>query len=443
MARLALPYKYAPREYQLPFWQAMATPYNPDGKKRAVLVRHRRAGKDKDAFNYMVMMSFHRVGVYYYFFPSYAQGRKALWDNVDAAGFKFLDHIPKELIAGQPNQTEMKVQLKNGSIIQVVGSDNIDTVVGSNPVGCVFSEYALQDPSGYNLVRPILRENGGWAIFTYTPRGKNHGHDLFEMAQKNPEWYCEKLTVTDTWEHGGTVSLGQIEEERLSGMSENLIQQEFYCSFDAAVEHAVFGEQMLLARKENRITRVPYQKGLSVNTTWDIGRDTVAIWFWQTLRGEIRFIDYHSAMQSELSQEVKLLAEKPYTYGTHYMPHDADYRDYKTNTTPKEVAAELGLPVEVLPKTFEHAHINAARMMFNRCWFDDEKCQNGLNSLQNWHFEWDEKTRMLSKTAIHDWSSHGAKAFSYVAVAHEPESEWTPAKRYEQKQKRARSWMSA
>ena len=151
----------------------------------------------------MITMAMDRIGVYYYFYPSYAQGRKALWDNVDASGFKFLDHIPKELIAGQPNQTEMKVYLKNGSLIQVVGSDNIDTVVGSNPVGCVFSEYPLQDPSGYNFVRPILRENGGWAVFTYTPRGKNHGFDLYEMARKNPEWYVEKLSINDTWGKGG------------------------------------------------------------------------------------------------------------------------------------------------------------------------------------------------------------------------------------------------
>lgn len=441
--KLQLPHKYSPREYQLPFWRAMKTPYNPEGKRRAILVRHRRAGKDKDAFNYMVTMAFDRVGVYYYFFPSYAQGRKALWDNVDASGFKFLDHIPKDLISGQPNQTEMKVYLKNGSLIQVVGSDNIDTVVGSNPVGCVFSEYPLQDPSGYNFVRPILRENGGWAVFTYTPRGKNHGYDLYKMAQGNPEWYVEALTINDTWGKGGTMNEAAVEEERLSGMSESLIQQEFYVSFDAAVEHAVFAEQLLLARKEGRICRVPWERGIPVNTYWDIGRDTTAIWFEQTLRNEVRLIDYHAAVHSTLDQEVKILQNKPYNYGNHYFPHDGDYRDYKTGTTPKEVAAELGLPVEVLPKTREGAHIDAARMIFNRCWFDESACETGLNALQNWHFEWDEKTRALSKTASHDWSSHGAKSFCYLAVGHE-DSDWSPPEdRYSKKKTKTRSWMTA
>lgn len=442
MPKIALPYKFVPREYQLPFWRAMRGPSNPEGKIRACLVDHRRAGKDKNAFNYMIQQTFMRVGIYYYFFPSYAQGRKALWDNIDAQGFKMLDHIPMDLVAGL-NQTEMKIALKNASIIQVVGSDNIDTVVGSNPVGCVFSEYPLQDPSGYNFVRPILRENGGWAVFTYTPRGKNHGYDLFAMAQGNPEWYVEKLTVQDTWGRGGTISEAQVEEERKAGMSESLIQQEFYVSFDAAVENAVFASQLLQARSENRITRVPYQKGIPVNTYWDIGRDGVAIWFEQTVRNEVRLIDYHIATGSELANEVKVLQERPYVYGTHFFPHDGDFRDYKTGTTPKEVASELGLNVEVLPKTWEHAHIDAARMMFNRCWFDEEKCRRGLDALQNWHFAWDEKLRLLSTKAVHDWSSHASKALCYLAVGHQDEDEWKKPDAYAQKPKKHRSWMTA
>ena len=441
--KIALPYKYTPREYQLPFWRAMAGPSNPDGKKRAVLVRHRRAGKDKDAFNYMVQQAFMRVGVYYYFFPSYAQGRKALWDNIDAAGFKFLDHIPKELIAGQPNQTEMKVYLRNGSIIQVVGSDNIDTVVGSNPIGCVFSEYPLQDPSGYNFVRPILRENGGWAVFTYTPRGKNHGFDLYEMASGNPEWYVERLTVEDTWGKGGTVSQAQVEEERSSGMSESLIQQEFYVSFDAAVENAVFAQQLLQCRNENRITKVPYTKGIPVDTYWDIGRDGTAIIFVQSVRNNVNIIDCSLMYQSELADNVKMLEEKPYVYGTHHFPHDGEHKNWATGTTPKEVAADLGLSVEVMPKTSEQSHIDAARMLFNRCWIDEENCRRLLDALQNWHYAWDEKLRILSTKAVHDWSSHFGKAFCYLAVGHEDQENWMPQDRYAYRPKKSRSWMTA
>ena len=117
----------------------------------------------------------------------------------------------------------MKIRLKNGSLFQLIGSDNIDSIVGTNPVGCVFSEYAIQDPQGWDYIRPILRENKGWVLFPYTPRGKNHGYDMFHMAQNNPDWYCSKLTIEDT----GVMSHKDIDEERRAGMDEELIQQEF------------------------------------------------------------------------------------------------------------------------------------------------------------------------------------------------------------------------
>src|SRR5262245_28067867 len=155
MSVIEVPYNFSPREYQLPFFRAMES-----GKKRAVLVWHRRAGKDKTVFNFLVAEMLRRVGNYYYMFPTYAQGKKVIWEGKDKTGFPFLGHIPKELREGDPNNTEMKLTLKNGSLFQVIGSDNIDSVMGSNPVGCVFSEYALQDPNGWEYMSPILLENG-------------------------------------------------------------------------------------------------------------------------------------------------------------------------------------------------------------------------------------------------------------------------------------------
>jgi hypothetical protein len=439
---IKLPHLFKPREYQKPFLKAMVSPRNPNGKKRAVLLDHRRTGKDKLSFNYMVMNAFHRVGIYYYFFPTYQQGRKILWDGIDKDGFKFLDHVPANMVANK-NQTEMKLTLANGSIIQVVGSDNIDSVVGTNPVGCIFSEYALQDPRGWDYVRPILRENGGWSVFPYTPRGKNHGYDLYEMAKNNADWYVEKLTVVDTYGRGGTIGTKEIDQERLDGMNENLVQQEFYCSFDAAIQHAVFGDQMLKAREEGRITSVPYQKGLPVDTWWDLGRDTVAIWFTQSIRNEIRVIDCHDAIQSTLDKEWEVLQNRKYVYGVHHFPHDGDYKDYKTGKTPKEIASELGFEVEIVSKIGKDSQISAARMIFNRCWFDEKKCQRGLDALASWHFDWDENLRAMSRTPIHDWSSHFGDALCQLAVTHEDEVDWSPHDRYASKRKPNRSWMTA
>jgi hypothetical protein len=224
MTALTIPYNYTPRNYQFPVLSAMDS-----GIKRAVCVWHRRAGKDKTILNFVIKEMFKRIGVYYYFFPTYAQGKKILWDGIDGKGFKFLDHFPREVIVTK-NATEMKITLINGSLFQIVGTDNYDSIMGTNPVGCVFSEFPLQDPLAWEYVRPIIRENGGWAIFPYTPRGFNHGWDLYQMAMNDPDWFCERLTINDT----DVLTAADIEAERRSGMTEPLIQQEFYCSFEHA-----------------------------------------------------------------------------------------------------------------------------------------------------------------------------------------------------------------
>lgn len=158
-----------------------------------------------------------QVGTYYYLFPTYAQGKKILWDGIDKQGFKFLDHFPPPLVRSK-NEQEMQIELVNGSIAQIIGTDKMDSIVGTNPVGCVFSEYALQNPKGWDLIRPILRENGGWAVFAYTPRGHNHGKELYDMAKTNPDWYCDLRTVRDT----AAISEQDIEADRRSAVSRRL-----------------------------------------------------------------------------------------------------------------------------------------------------------------------------------------------------------------------------
>jgi hypothetical protein len=223
--KITIPHNYTPRHYQVGLYNCLA-----DGYRRAVAIWHRRAGKDKSLINIAIKEAMQRVGTYFYFFPTYNQGRKILWDGMDKTGFPFLGHIPEAIRDGKPNNTEMKLRLTNGSAFQVIGTDNIDTIVGTNPIGCVFSEFSLQDPIAWEFIRPILRENGGWAIFNYTPRGHNHGHALYEMAKGNPDWYCECLDINAT----GALTEADIQAERDAGMPEDLIQQEYYCSFEAA-----------------------------------------------------------------------------------------------------------------------------------------------------------------------------------------------------------------
>lgn len=198
------------------------------GYKRAILIHHRRAGKDKVCFNLTIKKAFERVGTYFYFLPEYSQAKKVIWDNIDNDGFRMLDHIPKEVIK-RVNATELKIELVNGSIIQLLGADVFDkSGVGTNPVGIVFSEFPIQRPEIWGFVRPILAVNGGWAVFNGTPRGQNHAYNLLKMAEGLPdEWFTQVLTVDDT----KVLTEEQIESERGSGMPQQLIDQEYYCKF--------------------------------------------------------------------------------------------------------------------------------------------------------------------------------------------------------------------
>src|SRR5271165_227982 len=177
--------KFKPRDYQLPIFDALEN----KGYKKVLAILPRRAGKDVCGFNLMIRAALKKIGVYYYIFPTYTQGKKILWDSLTNAGDRFLDYIPEELIESM-NSQEMKIRLVNGSLIQIVGSDNYDSLVGTNPRGVVFSEYALQDPRAYQFIRPILTANGGWALFLSTPRGKNHMWELYQIALQSPQWFC-------------------------------------------------------------------------------------------------------------------------------------------------------------------------------------------------------------------------------------------------------------
>ena len=406
-----IPVNFHRREYQAEFFAAMKS-----GKKRAVLVWHRRAGKEKTCWNYMIMQACRKPGIYYYFFPHFAQGRKIIWDGVDKQGFRFLDHIPKELIGGTPNTTEMKLWLQNGSLIQIIGTNNIDSIVGTNPIGCVFTEYSLQDPKAWQLIRPILAENEGWAVFNFTPRGANHGKDLYDMSQKNPEWFCQLLTVADT----SVLSEEDIQRERDAGMSEDFIQQEFYCSFTLGVEGSYYAKYMQETRDEGRVSRVVHDKQQKVYTSWDIGYgDSTAIIFYQIIGQEIHIIDYYEAHGEGLPHYAEILKNKAYIYEDHYAPHDIDSHAFSSGLSAKEVGAALGLRFITLPtlKLRLEDGIEALRGIFPRIWIDETKCKGLIKCLENYRKEFDEKNNTYKLRPRHDEYSHGADAARYLAIA--------------------------
>lgn len=392
------------------------------GIKRAVLVWHRRAGKEKTSWNYMIMQASLKVGTYYYFFPTFAQGRKVLWDFIDKSGFRVLDHIPKEMIFGNPNSTEMKIRLRNGSLIQIIGTDNIDSIVGTNPSGCVFSEYSLQNPNAWTLIRPILVENGGWSVFNYTPRGANHGKEMFDMARSNPAWFCQLLTVDDTTNEQGVriISDKDIQAERDAGMSEDYIQQEFYCSFTLGVEGSYYAKYMQDARDENRISNIKVDKQQRVHTAWDIGYgDSCAIIFYQIVGNEIHIIDYYENNGEGLSHYAEVLEGKKYLYGDHFAPHDIESHAFSSGLSAKEVGLDLGIKFITLPtlKMSIESGIEAVRGIFPRIWIDEKRCLKLIKCIENYRKEFDERHNVYKTRPVHDWASHGADCLRYASLA--------------------------
>lgn len=364
----------------------------------------------------MILQASIKVGIYYYFFPHFSQGRKILWDGVNKDGFKFLNYIPKDLIDGDPNSTEMKIRLKNGSIIQIIGTNNIDSIVGTNPCGCVFSEYPLQDPKAWQLIRPILVENGGWAIFNFTPRGKNFAYDMYQMAERNSEWFCQLLTVLDTQ----IVSEKDIQAERDAGMPEDFIQQEFYCSFTLGVEGAYYAKYLQEARDEDRIGSVPWQKQSKVFTAWDIGfGDATSIIFYQIIGGSVHIIDFYENQGEGLPHYAGILSSKPYLYGDHFAPHDIDAHHISTGLSTKEVGSSLGVNFTTLPTLRLRIEdgIEALRGVFPRLYIDEVRCKHLIKCLENYRKKFDERMSVYQERPLHDWTSHASDCARYMALA--------------------------
>lgn len=402
--------KYQPRPYQKKILNALNSGY-----KRAVWVVHRRGGKDITIFNWVIYKLLTEVCTCFYVLPTYSQAKKVIWDTITIEGFRFLDYIPPEIIANK-NKQELKINLVNGSTLQLIGSDNIDSLVGTNPKIIVFSEYAIQSPAAWDYLRPILDVNKGWAIFISTPRGKNHFFDLINMARANPDkWFQEILTIKDT----GVLNEEDMEQAKKEGMSEELIQQEFYCSFSRGVEGSYYGKLIEKAREEKRICRVPYETRSPVHTAWDLGfGDSTSVIFWQEIGGELRIIDFYENFGEGLAHYVKHVQSKPYVYGTHYLPHDAGSGSLQTGKTIQDVAEDLGLRTTILPREHDiNTGIESVRSMLSIAFIDEEKCKHLIKCLENYHKKYNEKTQSYSDTPLHDWTSHAADATRYMANA--------------------------
>lgn len=402
-------HNFTPREYQQPVVDAFLS----KGVKRGVCVWHRRSGKDKTFINIVAAKMAERRGSYFYYFPTATLGRKILWEGMDSSGMPFLDHFPPGFIAKKSN-TEMKFEAVNGSIFRILGTDRLD-VVGTNPVGCVFSESSLQNPLGWEYIRPILAENGGWALFNGTPRGKNWFYDLKCLAEKNPDWFCQTLGVEDTQ----AIPLAAIDDERRMGMPEEMVRQEFYCDFTAATPGAIYAQQMEAARRNGRIGSVPHDGGMPVWTFWDLGAPmNTAVWSVQFAGREIRVLCCDTGKDWGTGQRVAEMMSRGHAYAGHILPHDGAATQ-KGGLTYAEELEKAGLKnVVTLPVTRDRrAGINRLRSMLPSMSFDETCCKQGIEALEAYHLEYDARRRMFRDEPRHDWSSHPCDALRYLAEA--------------------------
>ena len=420
---ITVPQNYEPRPgYQLPFFQAM------DGtqgdintkKKRAFLRWHRRAGKDLTCFSYMAKEMVSRRGIYYYFLPNYQQGRKIIWEGMDREGIRFMDRMPKKLIKRVQNQ-EMIMELTNGSIFRVIGTDNIDSIMGTNPIGCVFSEYSLQDPQAWEFIRPILAENGGWAVFNGTPRGRNHMYELEQRIRGHKDWYFSEAQTLwpDRPNFTDAVSQGAIEAEREAGMDDDTIEQEFGVSYSAGVKGAYYSDVIERARSEERFGAFPYNDQKLVDTFWDIGvSDDTAIWFRQIDGTKRIWIDYFASSGKDLAYYVSQLVEKGYKYRTHFLPHDGASKVWQTNWRTDDLFRatckdqRISEDTVVTPRLKKQDGINAVRANFPMYYFntDSPDIRDAVKMLELYHRRWDPKRKVFMNEPVHDWTSHCADA---------------------------------
>ena len=413
--KISLPNNWSPRHYQLPLWE-----YFGSGGKRAACCWHRRSGKDDVMLHHNACSVFERKGNYWYMLPEYNQCRKAIWDAINPhTGIKRVDEaFPHEIRENTLSQ-EMKIVFKNGSTWQLMGSDNYDALVGSPPVGLTFSEYALSNPSAWGFLRPIMLENGGWAIFNSTPRGKNHFKNLCELAEKSPDWFFSRLTVDDTGVFTQEQLLNELQElqsEHGDEYGKAIWLQEYYVSFDAAIPGAIWGAQTTKVKLEGRLGKFPHVEGRPVFTAWDIGRsDMTSVWFYQMVGGRIRVIDFYQDNFKEIEDHCDVLREKSlngYDYGLHWLPHDA--KPLRLGMGGKTILQQfidqdVGDFV-VTPKQGKEDGIAAARKSFELCDFD-KRTEEGFISLESYKRTYDEVKKVFSTTPVHDEHSHPADAF--------------------------------
>lgn len=411
-------------------------PYHESTKRFCLTVAHRRAGKTVARINKLIMKAVEcnltdpRFG---YLAPFYVQAKDIAWLYVKRYCSPLIE------LGARINESELSITLPhNNAIIKLYGADNADRMRGLYFDGIVLDEcQKILKQVLSQVIMPALADRQGWMDASGTPAGwDNLLGELYKLARNNPEWFLQVLKASET----GILPQEELERQKTL-MSKNEYEQEFECSFQAAIIGAYYSEELNNLEKDGQVTYVPHNPALQVYTAWDLGMDdATAIWFAQRLNQEVRIIDYYENSGCALSHYAKVLQNKKYIYADHFLPHDVAVRELGTGRSRFETLQGLGLDATVIPAQSVEDGINAVRMLLPRCWFDLEKTSKGMNGLRQYQREYNDKLSSFHNRPRHDWASHPADAFRYMALGL-PESDSMPYNK--RKRGGERTWASA
>ena len=404
MARRVETIPYKPR--------AAFKPFHNRTERWACLVAHRRAGKTVAAINDIIraaLMCKSEQPLFAYIAPFRSQAKSVAWD--------YLKRFARPILATS-NEAELTVELITGAKIRLFGADNADAMRGLGFDGVFLDEYGDFRPSVWgNVIRPTLSDKQGWAVFAGTPKGKNQFWDIFETAKRTPgEWFHLVLRASES---------GLLPDTELKAaaaqISQDQFEQEYQCSFEAAIIGAFYGEDLRKITEAGQVRRVDYDPHIPTHTAWDLGyRDDTAIWWYQVVRNEIHIIDYFAISGANIEEIAKIVLQKPYIYGKHYLPHDARAKTLAAagKSVIEQLAEFLGINnMAIVPDLSVQDGIQAVRQMLPMCWFDADRTHDGLEALRQYQREYDEDKKAFRQTPRHDWTSHPADAFRMLAIA--------------------------
>ena len=383
-------------------------PFHDSGKRWSILIAHRRCGKTTAAINHLMREALKVPNSTYAFIsPTYVMSKRIAFDILKTHTLP----IPGMVF----NEAELKATFPNGSRIYLLGSDHPDSLRGMALWGVVFDEYSQQPSNVFSeIIRPALADHKGFAVWIGTPKGHNDFFDLFDKYKSDPDWFCSVLRASET---------GILPKEELDAlkktMSDEEYEQELECSFTAALKGAYYGDLIAEARKNGHIKQVEYDKMIPVQTYWDLGMDdSTAIIFAQFTPTDCRIIDCYESSGEALDHYAKVVKDKPYQYVAHHLPHDVEVREMTTGKSRLEALQSLFRePIVVCPKLPINDGIQATRRRLGTCWFDEGKTAALVNSLEQYHKEWDPDRGIFKSLPKHDWTSHYADAMRYLSVS--------------------------